>query len=310
MVSKGRSDGGFRHAAAVAASLITGGTVVATRVAVVQLDPVTLAFLRYLLAGLCLAPFAWMIWRAEPAGRRDLFTILGLGLLLFGLAPWLFNLSLTMTSASRGAIAMGTAPIFGILFLHLSQFQPVGTVRIAALIVAAIGCLIAFAGGFEGGAVAGPRYWLGDLLMLAAACVTGACAMAAKPVLDRAPVLMIVGIAMLAGAAGLLAPAAAHLSEAGLPQLTNAGLLIILFLGILGGCVGVLLWLFAADGIAPIHLCYYFALAPASGLLMAFFVIGEPPTAALIIGMVLLAAGILGALWKPKPQRRERRGFR
>lgn len=310
MGSKGRSDWGFRHGAAVAASLITGGTVVATRLAIVQVDPATLAFLRYLLAAICLAPFAWMIWRAEPVGRRDLFTVLGLGLLLFGLAPWLFNLSLTMTSASRGAIAMGTAPAFAVLFLHLSQFRRIGTVRLAALVVTVIGCLLAFAGGQEGRVVAGPDYWIGDLLMLAAACVTGVCVMAAKPILDRAPVLMIVGIAMLAGAAGLLAPAAAQLSAAGLPQFSNAGLLILLFLGILGGSVSVLLWLFAADGIAPVHMSHYFALAPASGLLMAFLVIGEPPAVSLLIGMVLLAAGILAVLWKPKPQRRERRGFR
>ena len=128
--------------------------------------------------------------------------------------------------------------------------------------------------------------------------------------MDRAPLLMIVGIAMLAGAAGLLAPAAAQISATGLPQFSNAGLLILLFLGILGGSVSVLLWLFAADGIAPVHLSHYFALAPASGLLMAFLVIGEPPAVSLLIGIVLLAAGILAALWKPKPQRRERRGFR
>ena len=310
MASKGRSDSGFRHGAALAASLITGGTVVATRLAIAQFDPVSLALFRYLLAAACLAPFVWMIWRVEPASRRDLLAILGLGLLLFGLAPWLFNLSLTMTSASRGAIAMGTAPVFAILFLHLSRLERIGTVRLAALVVAAIGCFLAFAGGYEGREVAGPSFWIGDILMLAAACVTGVCVMAAKPVLDRAPVLMIVGIAMLAGVVGLSVPTAMQLSSAGLPQFTNAGLLILLFLGILGGSVAVLLWLFAADGIAPVHLSYYFVLAPASGLLMAFAVIGEPPTVSLLIGMVLLATGILAALWKPKPQRRERRGFR
>lgn len=310
MASSGRSGVLFRHLAAIGASLIFGGTVVATRVAVAQIDPATLAFLRYFLAAVCLAPFAWMIWRVEPASRRDLLLVVGLGLLAFGIAPWLFNLALSLTTASRAAVAMALTPVFGALIWQLVRLSLPGTVPVAALVVAAIGCFLAFAGGHEAAAVSGPDYWLGDLVMVLTALITAAAVVCARPVLDRAPVLMIVGIAMIAGAAFLLPPMLVQVASAGVPQVTNAGLLILLFLGIAGVCVQIVLWLWAADGIRLAHLSYYFVLAPVSGLVFAIVLLGEPPAVSLVIGMVLVSAGVLAAFWSPKPQRRERRKMR
>lgn len=318
MNGTGRSRAIYRHLGAALAALLVGGSLVATRVLSVQVDPAALAFLRILLAAICLLPFAWMIWRAEPLSRRDLLQVLVVSVLLFGLTPWLFNLSLSMTTASRGAIAFGTAPLFAVLFWHALQFRALDTVKIAALAVTTIGCVLAFAGGSEAQAVAGAEYQVGDLVMLAAAALCGGSVMAAKPILDRAPVLMVVGVGLTAGAVALIVPVVLPFAQSlasggettGLPQITNSGLLLLLFLGIPAGSVMLILFLWAADGIRLLHFSWYLVLVPVFGLALAVGLLGEPLAVSLLIGLVLLAAGILAILWRPRPQRRERRGIR
>jgi len=300
----------FRHLAGAFAALAAAGAIVATRFAVDEIDATYLAFGRYLLAAICLAPFSIIILRSEPLGRRDFWNVILIGLALFGLAPWLFNQALTLTTASRGAIAFGAAPLFGAMAWLLFQRIRPGTVQIAALMVCAIGLFIALAGGTEAETATKGRHGVGDLMMLGAALVTGAAVAAAKPILDRTPVLLVVGVALAAGVAGLAVPMGLQAAEMGLPRPTNTGLLILLFLGVPAGCLVIALALWTADGMKPATLAWYFVVSTLAGLSGAIVLLGEPIAASLLIGVILVAVAVLAVFWRPKPQRQERRGYR
>jgi len=106
----------WANASAATAAVLFGASVVAVRVAVRDVPPISLAVLRIgqgglLLAGILLvvAPHLLRVrWE-----RLRLFALLGL--VLFALFPLTFNIGLRYTEASRGAVMLATMPIWSAL---------------------------------------------------------------------------------------------------------------------------------------------------------------------------------------------------
>ncbi|NJO06742.1 MAG: EamA family transporter [Chloroflexaceae bacterium] len=91
------------NSSALAATIMWGAAVVATRVVVQDIPPITLAVLRFgqgalllLLALLLIAP---ALLRVQ---RRDLPMLLATGVVMFTSFSWLFNTGLQLTEAARG----------------------------------------------------------------------------------------------------------------------------------------------------------------------------------------------------------------
>lgn len=62
-----------------------------------------LAFLRYLIATICLLGPLW-VTRCSIVQREHLLPIFAPGVLFFGVFPWSFSAALQYVSASRGAV--------------------------------------------------------------------------------------------------------------------------------------------------------------------------------------------------------------
>ena len=110
------------------AAVLFGASVVAVRVAVRDVPPVSLAVLRMgqgslVLAGVVLAVAPGLL-RARWE-RLRLFALLGL--VLFALFPLTFNFGLQYTEASRGAVMLATMPIWSALLGEGRRRAPVGT---------------------------------------------------------------------------------------------------------------------------------------------------------------------------------------
>jgi drug/metabolite transporter (DMT)-like permease len=118
--------------AACAASALGGTAVVTTRAVVGAVDPLTLAALRFLIGAACLLPLALAGRRASPAAG-DRAAVLGLGLLFFALFPYLFTLSLSITTAALGALALSTLPL-----LTLALAALLGAERLTAGLLAVL----------------------------------------------------------------------------------------------------------------------------------------------------------------------------
>jgi drug/metabolite transporter (DMT)-like permease len=84
---------------------------VATRFVVDQAGPITLAFLRYLLAVLLLLPVVWALGSNLRLARRDLLPVWGLGILQFALLVYLLNAALLFAPAGRAAVVFTTFPL-------------------------------------------------------------------------------------------------------------------------------------------------------------------------------------------------------
>ena len=93
-------------AAAAATGVLVGSGIVATRFALAQAGPASLALLRYAIGFCCILPVALMGPRVRFA-RRDLLPIALLGIAQFGILVALLNLALEYIPSARAALLLG-----------------------------------------------------------------------------------------------------------------------------------------------------------------------------------------------------------
>lgn len=290
--------------AAAAAALSAGGAVVATRFVIGETEPATLAFYRYIIALVCLAPFMPLIWPRGGIAGRDLVKIGLLGAIFFGAFPWAFNASLQYTPAARGAIGLATIPIQTLVVAALFGREELTRNKIASVALAFVGIAIVF--GPQAMKVSGADYLIGDAFMLLGAFCAAIYSVFSRSLLTRYGPMFVTALAMLSGLIALLPLAAAHGAVSRLPAFSTDGWLALLFLGTLAGAVQFSLFTWALRWLAPTRTVIYLTLNPISAMLLAVMILGESLTLTLITGLLFVISGILVANLPPRGLRKSR----
>ena len=139
-----RGRDGLALTAAAATGVQVGAALVATRFVVHDIGPASLAFLRYAIAVLCLAPPLWMSARVRFA-PRDLLAVMGLGVVQFGVLIVLLNLGLQSIASTRAALLFSTFPLMTMFIAaslgreRLSRMKVAGVVLTIGGVAAALG---------------------------------------------------------------------------------------------------------------------------------------------------------------------------
>ena len=127
------------NTAAFSATALFGASVVATRVAVGTVPPLSLAFLRFGQGGLILFIFLLIL---RPGLLRvklgDLTYFALLGAVLFTIFPITFNVGLKYTEASRGALMLATLPLWSAWIGRIAKSEHL-TLRQAGGIILTLG---------------------------------------------------------------------------------------------------------------------------------------------------------------------------
>lgn len=275
-------------AAAAASSLIGGLSIVTIRLVVGTTDPILLALFRYAIGALCLAPI--LVARGiRPPPLGDWPEIAGLGALFFALFPFLLNLALVHTTASRGALALSSMPLLTLALAAATGAERLTGRKLAGILIAIGGVALALGGGLDQGRLTG------DLIMVGAALIGAAYNVAARRAIGRHGALGFTAFAMASGAVvlALLLPFGGPLASR-LPQDT-AGWSAVGFLGVVGGAITFLLW---SEGLArttPTQVAVTVALNPVSAMLAGAVWLGEPVGPELLAGLAAVAVGIMVA---------------
>lgn len=283
-------------AAFLAASLF-GVTVVVTRVVIQEVPPLSLAVFRFGQGGfvlfLCLFIGARDLLKVKS---NDLPFLILLGGIFFALFPMTFHLGISRTEASRGALMIATMPIWSACLARLAGKEKLIPRQAMGVLVTFVGVGVVLAErGLSWQSTASTL--AGDGLMLLTAFFGAAYGVLAKRLLERYPALTVTTYAMIFGTL-LLFPAA--LVE-GLPHsLTriegNLGLMI-LFLGIIGGALGFLLWTFALTNLSPTQVAVYGNLNPMVATILGVALLAEKLTWTFAVGFVAIVAGVLVVNW-------------
>ena len=274
--------------AAVISSALGGTAFVATRPIVGQIDPVTLGVLRFGL-GAPLLLLAALLMRERWPERRDWPATVALGLLMFGLFPVLFNISLMFTTAARAALAVSTLPLITMLVSAVLKIEPLSARKSAGVALAMGGVAVALLAGL---ATAPDGAWRGDLIMGAGALCMSLYTIWSRPYVRRAGPLSFTTIATASGAAGLGAISIATGRIAVLARLDLFAWSMVAYLAVFGAAVDYWLWSFAVSHTTPTRVAISMAVNPLSAAIFGALLLAEPVGWSLVLGLIAVAAGI------------------
>jgi drug/metabolite transporter (DMT)-like permease len=290
---------------ALAVMVLWGATPVITKLAVREIDPVVVGIMRTVLGGLAALPLALLLGIRPP--RRRLWAPLALsGFCGFIAFPLLFSVGQQMTSAMHGGLILAMLPILtGLYAAAVERKRPAG--RWWA------GCAIAFAGEVllitgrgPAGAGQAEASFLGDLLILVASLFASMGYVAGARLAQAQYASLGTTLWGISAASIVVAPILPFTSAAGSDGAWLIGLLpaasplawgAVAFIAWITSILGYIgwYWALAKGGIARIGTIQF--LQPLSGLVLAFFLLGERPTIVLAVATVLILGGVVIA-WR------------
>lgn len=273
-------------AALLLAMLIWGGTLVVTKSLLAGMGAATLLSVRFLVAFLCLVPFAYRSgFRMGDVFRRE-FVLFGLtGIVLHnGLETW----GLEYTSAGSAALIIGGIPAVTVALSRLFLQEPLPRARALGVALSVAGVVLVTRPPSGEGALE----LVGNLLVFGGVVSWAIYTIQGKKMSVRVPA--IVGTTAGIGAALLfLLPAAAVESWArgGIPAFGAADVAGLLYLGLGASAAAYALWNFALEHVDASVAAPYVNLVPIIGLALAVL-LGESLTPLDFAGGLTVAAGV------------------
>ncbi len=275
-------------AAAATTAILVGATFVATRFVATQIEPASLAFLRYFIALLFLGPFAYFSG-ALSIRRDDIVPVVILGVFQFAVVIILLNFSLLHLPASRSALLFAQLPLLTMVIAALMGRERLTMVKSLGVILTVIGVSITLGERLVEGAV--PSEWIGAAAALAAAVFGAGCSVLFRPYLQRNSTVAVGTLSMLASVLFLAAPAGMEGFFAGLPNFDPLVWANIVFIG-LASSTGFVMWLWSLKIVGPTNVSVFFALSPVTAALLGVALLGEAYSVSGFIGLVTVVTGI------------------
>ena len=263
-----------------------GAAIVASRFAVAEVPPLTLAMLRYAIGFCCLLPFAWKQWPVVPRGDMGAMAALGIG--QFGILIALLNFGLQHVDAAQAALIFSLFPLLTLLLAAAMGRESVSWALIAGVCVSIAGVALALTpklGMPQGG------HWWGELAVLGAACTGALWSVLYRPYLQRYPTLPVSALAMLASVLFLALIALGEDWPARLPTFGVRAWAAITFIGVSSG-IGYYWWLYALRHESPTRVTVFLALNPVTAALLGWGLLGETLPLVGLGALVLIAAGL------------------
>lgn len=272
-----------------AAVLLWGGSPIATRLAVLGIDPLAVGLLRTLLAALLALPLALALRLKLPRGRRGWVLMFGAALGSYVLFPILFSIGVRHTTASHAALVHASTPLFtGIIAALLERRWP-GRWWWGGVAIALIGeaLLIGLGRGFNEPGVTVK----GDLIVFAS-CLAVAFGYVAGGSLSRSLGSLAVTFWGLVLGAVLTMPGVLLIPSSGLIEAPPAALGGLAYLVVISSVIGYIAWNWALahGGIGRIGVLQF--AQPALTVLLAVLLLGESLTPSIVFSAAVILAGV------------------
>jgi drug/metabolite transporter (DMT)-like permease len=276
----------------VLTAVFWGGTFIAGRIVAREAGPFSAAFLRFLVASLILVCFVLRTHGAIPGLDRKL--ILPVALLgLTGVFAYnaLFFSGLKTVTASRASLIITSNPAFIALFAALIFHERLTLVRTVGIAISISGAMIVIAKGnplhiLQGDLGLGELYLFGCVMSWVTYSLIG------KVALKRLSPLISVTWACVIGGLFLLPAALVEGLQFTVTGYSRAAWLSIVYLGFFGTSLGFIWYYEGIRTIGPSRAGVFINLVPICAVVMAFLILDETIDASIILGAVLVFAGV------------------
>ncbi len=275
------------------------GNAISSRLAVGEITPLTLVFLRWVLVLSVLWPIYGSQVRAYwPQIKPRLTSVILMGTLGFTAFNVLFYLAGHYTTALNIGILQGALPIFVLAGAFIAHGTRVTLMQVVGVLITSVGVLVIATSGAPL-AILEIEFNRGDLLMLAACVLYAFYAVALRKRPPMPGPAFFTLLALIAAVTSLPLLAFEALTT-GLKMPTTKGLLVMAFVAIFPSCLAQLFFMRGVDLIGPGRAGVFMNLVPVFTAILAVVILGEPFAVFHLIALVLVISGILLAQRTPQ----------
>lgn len=283
------------YAAIIIAHIIWGFTFVIAKLTLQEFPPMSLAFLRFVLATLLITPFLFIEKKKIDIQKEDLPWLFAIGVLMVTLNIAFFYTGLLRTNVTSASVLTMVIPVISVLLGWMLLKEKVYTVNLAGIALGLLGAIlvIGLPTLFFGEQIPA-QVVIGDILIILASIswVTGA--VISRKMLKKYSSLVITTFMFGTGVITFFLPAVnEYLQNPGWPsQVTWLGIFGLLFIAIASSVCAYFLfeWGLAKIGVIQADLFHY--IEPPIATTLAVLILNEQLQFSFIIGGLLIAIGV------------------
>jgi drug/metabolite transporter (DMT)-like permease len=277
---------------ALFAVIVWGASFIATKVALRDISPITVVWLRFAM-GVIILGMAVTARRQFAFPKRDEWLYLALlGFLGITLHQWLQSTALTTSRASTTAWIVATIPVFMALLGWLVLKENLAWLQTGGIVLAAFGVILVVSNGDLASLRLGQFGAPGDILVLVSALNWAVFSALSRRGLKTHPAARMMFYVMAFGwlFTSILFFIDPRLGE--IPQLTSDGWLGLAFLGIFCSGLAYIAWYDALQVLPAAQLGAFLYLEPLVAVAIAALILAEAITWATLLGGAIILLGV------------------
>jgi drug/metabolite transporter (DMT)-like permease len=278
-------------------NLLWAGTYVTGKIALGQLSSVELNAIRFSLAALILSPVLIRGWRQIPPDGRSLLLLGQITLIGWVLNKALEYTGLALSTASDVALLIATESLFTAVLSWMFLRERITSASVLALLVGILGAYLIVERGLlpHLGSGGGGGRVLGDLMVIGSLVLEAGYTIRGKTAIERlsVPPLLLTS-ATLAGSMLVWVPAGVvAVAREGVPHVTLAGWLCILYMAVGSSVLGYWLWFHALGHVDASRAAPSLFVQPLVGAALGIVILHDTLNWATLVGAGLICASLL-----------------
>ncbi|MCB9456788.1 MAG: EamA family transporter [Anaerolineaceae bacterium] len=288
------------------AAAIWGGLYVVSDIVLQTIPPFTLLTIRLLMGIVVLAVLLWRSGTPLPE-RSETIRLLMVGFLGFGVSVGAQFVGTDKSTAVNGALVTSASPAFILVFAWLLLHERLTPQRILAVMLATLGVVVIID---PSKADFSSDTFIGDIVLALAAVTWGLYSVLVRKLSVRHDTLVITLLAFLGGMFLTIPAMVLELPNRPIGEIDGGTILGVLYLGIISTAVAMWLWNRAFALVDASVASLFFFAQPVVGALLSVIVQGQVITPNLWAGGLMIAAGLLLAIYPARRMRWQKPAMR
>jgi drug/metabolite transporter (DMT)-like permease len=233
-----------------------------------------------------------LLVRGQPLPRRrDVLSMLALGVLGNGLYQILWVEGMARTRASDAALLVAASPAFIEIIGWARGHERIGLRGMAGIAMSLAGIGLVVSGAANG--LVGHSTWSGNALILSSVLCWAFYSVGLKPFTERFDGLTISAVTMTGGIVPMLIAAAPSLLATRWGAVSTAGWAAVVYSGILALVVAYLFWYRGVRVLGPTRASMYSNLQPLFAMAAAWLLLSESPRVLQLAGAACIIGGLV-----------------
>lgn len=286
-----RGDAVLTDAGLVAMAVIWGINFSVIKIALTEMPPLAFNALRFPMAAAALVMMLRLQGPLQMPERSDVPRIIALGLIGNVGYQLLFIYGIELTLAGNAALMLATTPVWTLILATLLGLERHGGLVWAGVFGALAGMVLVVLGGSQEVAI-GNGVPTGDLLMVGSASVWAVYTVGSQDLTRRYGALPVTTWTLGIGAVSLAIIGGPQLAQTDLAALSTTAWVSVFYAGVMSIAVAYLLWYRGVERIGSSRTSAFSNLVPLVALVVAWFWLGERPSAIQLAGAAVIIGGV------------------